>query len=220
MTSATRPVTVPARGAWSPWIRGATSVAGVAIGSLAVGGLTSFGQQYLPEWTSSFTNSAGGWTMLAFGIVWLSRARPALGAVLGAVSFLLMVEGYGVVSAWRGYFYADPFTSVWTIIALVAGPVIGLSAAIARHGSRLRSALATVPLSAVLLGEGVWALVAIADTTSPVYWIIEIVLSAVVVAVTIGRNRLTVRQAAAVAGASLAASAVYVALWTLLDIWR
>lgn len=222
MTSATRPVEAPAPvpGGRAPWFRGAMSVAGVAIGSLLVGGLTSFGQQYLPAWFSSLANSAGGWAMLAFGIVWLSRARPALGAVLGALSFLSMVEGYGLVSVWRGYFFADPFSSVWTVIAVVAGPVLGACAAIVRHGSGLRAALAAVPLSAVLLGEGVWALLRIADTTSPVYWVIEIVLSVVVVAVAIGRNRLTVRQAAVVAAAFLTAAAVYAALWMLLDAWR
>ncbi|MFF2051248.1 DUF6518 family protein [Leifsonia sp. NPDC058194] len=224
MTSATRPAAAPAPapapGGWSPWIRRATSVAGVAIVSLLVGGLTSFGQQYLPSWFSSLANSAGGWAMLAFAIVWLSRAGPALGAVLGALSFLLMVDGYGLVSAWRGYFFADPFSSVWTAIALVAGPVLGACAALVRHGSGLRAAIAAVPLSAVLLGEGVWALLRIAGTTSPVYWVIEIVLSVVVVAVAIGRNRLTVRQAAAVVGASLVAAAVYAALWMLLDTWR
>jgi len=201
------------------WLRPTASFLLAALGAVAVGGLTSLGQQYLPEWLSSFANSAGGWAMLAFALVWLSRARPVAGAVLGAVAFLLMVEGYGVVSAWRGHFYADPLSSIWTGVALVAGPVLGLSAAVARHGSRLWSALAVVPLSAVLLGEGVWALVRISDTTSPVYWTVEIVLSVLFVGVAIGRRHLSLRPSAIVVVAYLAGAAVYAALWMLLDSW-
>lgn len=203
----------------APWVALAASFVLVIVGALAVGGLTSLGQQYLPEWLTSFANSAGGWAMLAFALVWLSRARPVPGAVLGAVAFLLMVEGYGVVSAWRGFFYAAPFSSIWTGVALVAGPVLGASAAIVRHGSRLWSALAVVPLSAVLLGEGVWALARISDTTSPVYWSVEIALSVGFVTAAIWRRHLALRPSAAVVVAYLAGAAVYVSLWMLLDAW-
>lgn len=214
--------TVPAADGAStrtPWVGLATSSVLVALGALAVGGLTSLGQQYLPEWLTSFANSAGGWAMLAFALVWLSRARPVPGAVLGAVAFLLMVEGYGVVSAWRGFFYAAPFSSIWTGVALVAGPVLGASAAIVRHGSRLWSALPVVPLSAVLLGEGVWALVRISDTTSPAYWIVEIALSVAFVTAAIWRRRLSPLRSAAVIVAYLVGAAVYASLWILLDAW-
>lgn len=76
-----------------------------------------------------------------------------------------------------------------------------------------------MPLSAVLLGEGVWALVRISDTTSPVYWTMEIVLSVLFVALAIGRRRLSIRPSAFVVVAYLAGAAVYAALWMLLDAW-
>src|SRR4051794_28985393 len=77
----------------------------VAVGALLVGGLTSYGQQYLPSWVSSLSNSAGGWTMFAFLLIWRSGARMLLGGVLGIVALELLNQGYGIVSGWRGVAY-------------------------------------------------------------------------------------------------------------------
>ncbi|WP_435093551.1 DUF6518 family protein [Clavibacter michiganensis] len=148
----------------------------VLVFSLVVGGLTSPAQGVLPSWMSPLANSAGGWSMLAFVAVWLSRARPLLGAVLGAVSFVAMVEAYGVVSLWRGIFFADPLSSMWIPIGLVAGPFLGVAAALVRHASRGWAIAGVAVLSAVLLAEGVYGLTVVASSTSPVYWTLEIVL--------------------------------------------
>lgn len=189
----------------------------VVAGALLLGGLTSLGQGYLPAWLSSFSNSAGGWTVLAFLLVWLSRARPLLGAVLGAAAFVGLNEGYGLVSGWRGFFYAAPFTSMWTVIGLVFGPVLGVSASLVRHGRPLWQALAVTPPCAVLLAEGTWALLTITDTTSPVYWTAEIVLAVLTVAFLLGRTRLRLRQNLLVLAVWIAGSLVYAAGWTMLD---
>jgi hypothetical protein len=157
--------------------------------SLLVGGITSPAQGFLPESVNSLANSAGGWSMLAFLGVWLSRARPLLGTVLGAVSFVAMVEAYGIVSLWRGYFLADPFSSMWVPIGLVAGPVIGVAAALVRHGSPGWAVAGVLPLSAVLVAEGIWALRTVSDTTSPVYWTLEIVLGVAFLAAAVLRRR-------------------------------
>jgi hypothetical protein len=156
--------------------------------SLIAGGLTSPAQQYLPDALRSFANSAGGWSMLAFLAVWLSGARPALGAVLGAVSFVAMVEAYGVVSVWRGFFLAEPFTSMWIPVGLVAGPVIGFAAACVRHSSRPWAITGVSVLSLVLLADGVYGLVLVPET-SPVYWTVELVAAAGFVAVAVLRGR-------------------------------
>ncbi|MDO4075509.1 DUF6518 family protein [Clavibacter michiganensis] len=180
--SAARTAARPPRSSSRPPAR-ATLLAGlgatvvVLAFSLLVGGLTSPAQGFLPEWMSSLANSAGGWSMLAFLGVWLSRARPLLGAVLGAVSFVAMVEAYGVVSLWRGYFLADPFSSMWIPIGLVAGPFIGLAAALVQHASRRWTIAGVAVLSAVLVAEGIFGLTVVAETTSPVYWTLEIVLA-------------------------------------------
>lgn len=165
------------------------STAIVLFGALLIGGLTSFAQQYLPPWVSSLSNSAGGWTMFSFLLVWLSRARPVLGAILGIVAFQALNEGYGIVSHWRGFFYAEPFGSIWSLVGLVAGPLLGVAAALTRYGSPLWRSLGVTPLAAVLLGEGVYGLQFIADTTSPVYWVLEIVLAFAFMAAAIVRFR-------------------------------
>lgn len=150
------------------------STAFVIAVSVVLGGLTSPAQQYLPDELRSFANSAGGWSMFAFLAVWLSRARPVLGALLGALSFVAMVEAYGAVSAWRGYFFAAPFSSIWIPIGLVAGPIIGVSAALVRYGRNRAVRVAGVGvLSAVLLAESLYGLTVVRETTSPVYWVLE-----------------------------------------------
>ncbi|OUE30166.1 hypothetical protein BFL35_11580 [Clavibacter michiganensis] len=183
----TRPDASPARTALG--LLRATAV--VLAFSLLVGGLTSPAQGVLPDSVASFANSSGGWSMLAFLGVWLSGARPLPGAVLGAVSFVAMVEAYGVVSLWRGHFFAEPFSSMWIPISLVAGPVIGLAAALVRHASRGWTIAGAATLSLVLVAEGVYGLTVVADTTSPVYWTLEIVLGVAFVAAAAMRGRRT-----------------------------
>lgn len=195
------------------WRSGLTAAAVVIPGALVLGGLTSFAQTYLPPALTSFANSAGGWTMLCFALVWLSRARPLLGAVLGLAAFLLLVEGYGLVSAWRGYFYAAPFSTLWTLVSFLAGPLVGAAAAICRHGRPLWRVLAVTPLSAILLGEGVWGLLTVAATTTPVYWSIEIVLSVLFLAIAVARVRPPLRGALLVAGVWLVGAGAYFGVW-------
>jgi hypothetical protein len=168
---------------YSESIRSAGIAVAVAIvGSALIGGLTSVGQGVLPDWAKPLSNSAGGWTMFTFLLVWLGRARPLLAGILGIVSFELLNEAYGVVSLWRGHFYSEPFGTIWTAIGFVAGPLVGVAAALTRHGSPLWRVLGVTPLAAVLLGEGIRSLGTVADTTGSTYWIIEIVLSVVFMA--------------------------------------
>ena len=114
--------------------------------------------------------------------------------------FILLTESYRVVSEWRGFADGDPFTSVWTVVGFVAGPILGVSAALVRHAPPLWPVLGVTPLSAVLLGEGIWALNSVVATTSPVYWCLEIVLSVLFLAAAILRTGLSGRVITAVAG--------------------
>lgn len=169
--------------------RAVAATAVVLVGSVLVGGLSSLGQEYLPHWVSSLANSVGGWSMFAFLLVWLSRARPVLAAVLGALAFEAMVEAYAEVSLWRGFFYAAPFSSLWSLVGLLAGPVLGVAASLVRYG-RGRWPLAGVAvLSAVLMLEGGHGLVTLLSSTSPVYWTIEVVAGAVFLAAALLRGR-------------------------------
>lgn len=187
----------------------------VAAASLVLGGLTSFGQTVLPAALSSFANSAGGWTILAFGLVWLAHVRLPVAAVLGAVSFVLLVEGYRIVSGWRGYYYAEPFQDTFTVIGLLAGPLVGLSAAVVRSGPDRWKPLAASPVAAVLLGEGVYGLTVVAASTSPVYWIVQIVLGAalLIAVVVAARPRVLLSALGVLAALGGAGAFVWFYLW-------
>ena len=163
---------------------GAFRAVAVAVGgSVILGGLTSFAQTVLPDAFRPFANSASGWTLLAFLLVYVGRARLLLGTILGVVAFVGLVEGYAIVSNLRGFYYS--YTGIFTLVGVVAGPVLGFSAALARHGigrsSRpLWRVLGFSPLCAVLIGDGVFGLGYVSDTTGAFYWILTIVVGIVV----------------------------------------
>jgi hypothetical protein len=156
----------------TPLRRNLLAVAIVVVGSILIGALTSPAQQYLPAWINSLANSAGGWSMFAFLLVWLSRARPVVGGILGAVSFILMVEAYEVVTALRG-FPTPPF-SMWIPIGIVAGPILGVAASFTRYGPRRWTLAGVAALSVILVAEGLRGLIELGATTSTVYWWLEI----------------------------------------------
>lgn len=68
------------------------------------------------------------------------------------------------------------------------------------------------PLSAVLLGEGVYGLQFVADTTSPIGWTLEIVLAVVFMAIAIVRGRWRLRAALVAVGVWLACAHFLVSL--------
>jgi hypothetical protein len=177
----------------------------VALVAITAGALTPFGQQYLPEWLSSLANSSGSWTMIGLLAVYLSRARGVLAALLGIAALILLNETYAAVSTARGYPYAGGLASEWTFVAVVAGPIVGLAASWLRSQRPVLVALAVAAPSAVLVGEGIYGLVLLADTTSPVYWWLQIVGGVVFVAVRKLRRPGVVALAAAltVVGAAL-----------------
>lgn len=54
-----------------------------AAASLALGALTFVAQGALPDAVAPFANSASGWTVLTALLVFWSRARPGVAALLG-----------------------------------------------------------------------------------------------------------------------------------------
>lgn len=185
------------------------------VGGLVLGGLTSVLQTVLPASVNSFANSSGGWSMLLFALVRLGGARPLPAALLGLLTFWALLEGYDLVTAARGFGYSLPFTDVFWLLAVPAGPVLGAAAALTRHGSPAVQVLAVAPLSGVLIGEGVWALGAILESTSPVYWWIEIVLGLGFLALAVIRRRPRVPAAAAAVAVTVATAAAFSAVYAL-----
>jgi hypothetical protein len=142
------------------------------LGGLAIGILTSFCQTWLPAELHSLANSAGSWSAAAF-LLALPNRSPRLGIVLGPLALAAMLAGYALATFVRGFPMSTSTVVFWTLAAVVVGPVLGVGAAWARGGDPWRVALGAAPLTGILLGEAAYGLTVIADTTSPVYWVVQ-----------------------------------------------
>lgn len=175
--------------------------------SFLLGGLTSFAQGFLPDAAAPFANSASGWTLLtALLVAWAARdprARTWHAAVLGAASFVLLVLGYTVAADVRGYVY-DP--TLFGIVGLVVGPFVGVAAAWLRE-TGVRAALGTALLAGIGLGESVYGLTTVVETTGAGYWVAIGLVSLVLLAVMLGRAlRGTLQVVLTTAGAAVGAA--------------
>lgn len=142
-------------------------VGAVSAASLLLGVLTFYAQGSLPAAWSSFANSASGWTLLTALLVFASRSSTRLAAVLGALSFLVLVLGYTVAAELEGLSYSP---LLFGVVGLVVGPFIGVAASwLWLRG--MRAAVGTALLSGIFVGEAAYGLTVVADSTSPVYWV-------------------------------------------------
>lgn len=142
--------------------------------ALVLGGLTSFGQALLPAEFAPVANSAAGWSVPTAILVLVSARGYPEAAIGAALAFVSLTVGYALVSGWRGFPY-DP--TEWAVVGLVAGPVIGCAAHALRRG-RYQAALGAGVLAGSLIGEGVYGLTVVAETTSPVSWWVAIAMGA------------------------------------------
>ena len=158
----------------------ATPAVAAAVG-VALGVATAYGQFWLPSELASLANSSGSWSLVAF-VVALRARTPRIAALCGALALAGLLAGYVLGAEARGDPSSRSLMVFWGLAALTAGPVLGLSAHwCARAGDRLVAVGAGV-MSGVLVGEGVWALASVADTTYPPYWWAEIVVGLVLLA--------------------------------------
>jgi len=135
--------------------------------SLVLGGITHVAQGLLPDALRPFANSASGWTVLTALMVWWSRKTGWRAAALGAASFVLLVAGYTVVSSLRGYTY-NPL--LFGVVGVVVGPFVGLAAAWLRERG-YRGAAGTALVAGIGIGEGVYGLTTVRETTGASYWV-------------------------------------------------
>ncbi|MFF2268900.1 DUF6518 family protein [Cellulosimicrobium cellulans] len=191
-----------------PWRRAAV----VLVASFVLGGLTSYAQGFLPDAAAPFANSASGWTLLtALLVAWYAsapHARTWHAAVLGAASFVLLTLGYTVAADVRGFFY-DPTT--FGVVGLVVGPFVGIAAAwLWRTG--VRAALGTAVLAGIGVGESVYGLTTVVETTGATYWAVIGVVALVLLAAMLARRvRGTVPVTVAVVGTAAVAGAFVLA---------
>ena len=91
---------------------------------LVVGVLTSFLQAQLDFPWLALVNASSPWLSTAFVAGALQRRLPAA-CFVGAVATLLQVVGYYVTAELRGYDAGLTYVVVWTVCAVVGGPVFG-----------------------------------------------------------------------------------------------
>ncbi|KLN34544.1 hypothetical protein FB00_11940 [Cellulosimicrobium funkei] len=191
-----------------PWRRAAV----VLVASFVLGGLTSYAQGFLPDAAAPFANSASGWTLLtALLVAWYARAPRARtwhAAVLGATSFVLLTLGYTVAADVRGFFY-DP--TMFGVVGLVVGPFVGVAAAwLWRAG--VHAALGTAALAGIGVGESVYGLTTVVETTGATYWVvIGVVALILLVGMLARRLRGGLPVTIAVAGTAVVAAAFVLA---------
>jgi hypothetical protein len=184
------------------------AVAVVLVATVVIGGLTSPGQKYLPDALRPLANAVGPWFITVLVAVRAGRSRVALSVVLAILGFVLLNVSYGIVSQWRGYAYSAGPTNIWNILAVPAGVVAGLAAAWLRSPRALLVAIGAAAPAGILIGEGVYGLTAVLDTTGPVVWILEIICAVAFVTWMCVRRLRTARLvclciALSVAGAAL-----------------
>jgi hypothetical protein len=113
------------------------------------------------EWPYSLlipANAIGVWLAVAFALGGSARTIVT-GALRGLICLLAAVAAYYLLIAVLGtgvrVIGASHAATVWGLVALIAGPVLGGSGAVWRHGTGWPRALGVAVLAAALVGEGV-----------------------------------------------------------------
>ncbi len=145
------------------------------VGGGLIGVLTSFGQSALPFELSPLANSSGSWSLAAF-LLALVELRPRRGALLGAVALGMMLLGYVVATQLRGFPVGRSLLIFWGAASVVVGPALGAGAVWVRGNDPTRAAAGIALIAGILIGEGVYGLTVVAETTPAQYWVGEIVV--------------------------------------------
>jgi hypothetical protein len=184
----------------------------VGLLALALGVLTAYAQGWLPLETASLANSSGSWALVAFLLALLAPGAFSA-AACGVVALAALLAGYVVGAGIRGYASGTGLIVFWGLAAVLVGPFLGLGARWVRSGRRTLAALGVGGMSGVLVGEGIYGLAYVADTTYPPYWWGEIAvglaLLCAIAALRLRRPRPIVLAAASSAAVAAAFIAVY-----------
>ena len=188
MSRPTQPPATPAPHSYTPkgFSSRPVSILIVVLVTLGFGALAPVVQEYFPAVIRPFATSAGGWTAIVVIAILLAKSRPILSVILGIVGYLLLNNGYALVSSLQGTFYFGEF---WNIVAFVAGPIVGLATAWIRAGALRLAAIGSGVIGAIFLGEGVYGLFFAARTIGTTYWVVEVIVGIVVIAA-VGLTRL------------------------------
>ncbi len=184
----------------TPVVPPAARVTMALTGALLAGVLTSFGQA--APGLSSVANSAGPWFVVAVALCVLAGVRAGrvalpVAMVLGVVLLELMHVGYWATSNLRGFPDVLSITNFWVLLGFPAGALAGAVAVAVRAADVRWRGAALGATAAVLVGEGVRALLQVADTTGPVTWVVEIAVGVAVLLVAVLTARTAVGRVVA-----------------------
>lgn len=143
--------------------------AAMAVVALTLGVLTAYAQEWLPSQMHSLANSASSWALVAFALSLLATTA-GMSAFFGCATLLGLLAGYVLGAGMRGDPSSDALLAFWGLSSVVAGPLLGLSAYWVKTRRDLLTAVGIGAVSGVVIGEGVYGLTQIADTTYPPYW--------------------------------------------------
>jgi hypothetical protein len=165
------PTTWPTVGVW--WGAALATFIGLALGAL-----TDIGQSHLPWYAGSLANSAGSWVLATF-LVALGGSRVRHSVARGALCMVALNVGFYLTAAARDIPLSASSVVFWLTAALVFGPIVGLSAGWVRHGGAIRAGIGAGTLAGFLVGESVYALRYLSQSTTPGYWEIQLLVAAV-----------------------------------------
>ena len=152
------------------------SIAIAGVGGLVVGILTSIGQSVLPDEMRSLANAASPWSAAAFALAVVAGGRDTLrSAILASGSLLMMLAGYSLASTLRGFPVGASTTLFWVAAAVIVGPALGVGAAWTPGTDPRKAAAGVAVLASILVGEAVYGLTVIGNSTSPSYWTVQLV---------------------------------------------
>jgi hypothetical protein len=175
--------------------------------------VTAYAQEWLPEDLGSLANSSGVWALVAFALALLAtEARSA--AIYGCVALLALLIGYVLGTSARGFASGTALVVFWGAAAVVVGPTLGLGAHWVKTETGSAAAVGIGVMSGVLIGEGVYGLAYIADTTYPPYWWGEAIVGVVLLFAVAWRRLEQPRIVAAAVGTCALTATAFVLIYS------
>ena len=138
---------------WSPAI--------AVLGGLTIGALTLGGQRVLPGAYNQLANSGAVWSVAAFASARFLPVRMGRAAIVGAFVLFGAVVGYYASTTLVLHDDVNAATMraplAWLVVAVIAGPLLGIAGMLARVDDRARiRAVALALPGAVFVGEAVY----------------------------------------------------------------
>jgi hypothetical protein len=161
-------------------------VIGTGVVAFGFGVLTAYAQGWLPVELGSLANTSGSWALIAFALS-LMALRLRTAALIGPLTLLVLLVGYVVAQHVRSYSVGTSLIVFWSVVTLLVGPLLGVAAYWVRQQGGARAALGAGVISGVLIGEGIYGLTRIADTTYPPYWWAEVIVGVAIGAIALAR---------------------------------